>query len=420
MVARSQSKSVEFPRLSVAALWQDEAIRHSVIIFLVLRIATGVVAAFLFANEPVVGRPPLLWFDPVTRVGNANGETYESSLPLNAPLAYVVMPWRTYDTTWYARIAMMGYRSWDNSIVFPPLYPALMALLAPFLGGNYILASLIISNVFCLITFILLYKLVQREFGDNKLAMYTLIALAAFPTAFFLVSGYTETLFMALTLGAFFAAFDRKWWLAGILGFLASLTRLQGAALALPLAWIAYIEYRDHNWKLPALLARAPAALGAGLGTLSYIAYITLSGFGSLERAYNTGWKLTSRPPWQAFYTFFQRLQQGIVPEHEYTNFVITVLFIGLAVLVTYKMKSVYSIYVWSTLFVLLVRYHYGTLLEGAQFESMIRYVLMLFPCFIMIGMAIRRWWYLAPYLVIGLQWHLALLYRFIHWIWVA
>ncbi len=420
MIARSQSKSFRFQGLSIAGLWQDEAIRVSVIVFLALRIVTGLVAAFLFANEPVIGRPPLLLYDPVTRVGNANGETYESSLPLNSPLAYAVMPWRTYDTTWYARIAMLGYRGGDNSIVFPPLYPALMALLAPFLGGNYILASLIISNVFCLIAFILLYKLVQREFGDNKLAMYTLIALAAFPSAYFLVAGYTETMFLALTLGAFLAAFDRRWWLAGLLGFLASLARLQGAALALPLAWIAYVQYQDHNWKLSTLLARAPVVLGAGLGTLSYVAYITLSGFGSLERAYNTGWKLTSRPPWESFLTFFQRLQQGIVPEHEYANFVITLAFIGLSVLVTYKMKPVYAVYVWSTLFVLLVRYHFGPLLEGAQFESMIRYVLMLFPCFIMIGMAIRRWWYLAPYMLIGLQWHLALLYRFIHWIWVA
>jgi len=70
--------------------------------------------------------------------------------------------------------------SHDNSIVFPPLYPALIRLLAPFVADNYVLASLIISNLACLIAFILLFKLIPREFGEDMLATRTLILLAAF------------------------------------------------------------------------------------------------------------------------------------------------------------------------------------------------------------------------------------------------
>ena len=60
--------------------------------------------------------------------------------------------------------------------------------------------------------------------------------LLIFPTAYFLHIGYTEALFMALVLGSFLAARTERWWLAGLLGGLAALTRVNGLVLmpALP------------------------------------------------------------------------------------------------------------------------------------------------------------------------------------------
>jgi hypothetical protein len=419
MIRETQWRWFDFPGEMFSWLWRDDAIRTSVSIFLVLRIVTGVLALIQFAIAPV-GKPSLLWFDPVTRVGNASGETYEMSLPPNSPLAGIVAPWRVYDTAWYIKIAIQGYRH-DNGIVFPPLYPIMIALVVPFLGGNYVLAALLVSNLFCLMAFFLLYKLIQREFGDNKLATRTLILLAAFPTAFYLMAGYTEPIFLALTLGAFLAAFDQRWWLAGGLAFLASLARLQGIALCLPLAWIAYIQCRPQRWTdWRTMLARVPTAVGAALGTLSYVGYITLNNLGSFEAAYNDGWKLTTRWPWESIRTYFDRLSLGIVPEHENNNALILLIMILLAVMVTVKMRPVYALYAWSTLFVIMLRYHYGMLLEGAQFESAFRYVLLLFPCFIAAAMLIRRYWQLALYGLVTIQWQVYLLYNFTHWHWVA
>src|SRR6202022_1648115 len=111
----------------------------------------------------------------------------------------VVAPWHRYDTAWYIKIAIQGYRA-DGAIVFPPLYPILIHLVAPLSGGNYVLAAIVISNLACIVAFILLYKLVLREFrNDRGLALRTLICLAVFPTAFYLVAGYTETIYLALT-----------------------------------------------------------------------------------------------------------------------------------------------------------------------------------------------------------------------------
>jgi Dolichyl-phosphate-mannose-protein mannosyltransferase len=265
MLENYQLRRFELPFRTLVGWWQDNAIRIPLLVFVVMRIVTAVAALIMVANTSL-NRPAMLFYDPVRHVGNASGEVYYQSLPANSPLASIVAPWRVYDTVWYMKIAIQGYRH-DDGIVFPALYPILIRLLVPFTGDNYVLSSLIISNLCCLIALILLYKLIQREFNDDGLATRTMIILAAFPTAYYLVAGYTETLFLALTLGAFLAAFNKRWWLAGILAFFASLTRLQGAVLCLPLAWIAYVQYRDTGWR--AIRDRIPAAIGGGLGTIT-------------------------------------------------------------------------------------------------------------------------------------------------------
>jgi hypothetical protein len=67
--------------------------------------------------------------------------------------------------------------------------------------------------------------------------------LLIFPTAYFLHIGYTEALFMALVLGSFLAARTERWWLAGILGGLAALTRINGLILIPALAAEAFTQW---------------------------------------------------------------------------------------------------------------------------------------------------------------------------------
>lgn len=416
MIENYQLRRLELPFRTLVGWWQDDAIRISIIAFVILRVATGIAALIMVANTSL-SRPAMLYFNPVTRTGNASGEVYYESMPPNSPLSTIVAPWRVYDTVWYMKIAIQGYRH-DDGIVFPPLFPILIRAFVPFSGNNYVLASLLVSNICCLIAFILLFKLIQREFHDDALATRTIVILAAFPTAYYLMAGYTETLFLALTLGAFLAAFDKKWWLAGILAFFASLTRLQGAVLCLPLAWIAFVENREKGTE--AIKARIPAVVGAGVGTVVYLGYIWLNNFGSLDAAFRDGWKLTTKMPWASVQTYLNHLFAGWSYDFENANAFVLLIMILLAVYVTFKMRPVYAIYTWSTLFVLMARYHYGFALQGAQFESIIRYVLMLFPCFIAGAMLLRNWRQLAPYLLVALPWQILLLSNFLHWHWVA
>src|SRR5258707_14025527 len=65
----------------------------------------------------------------------------------------------------------------------------------------------------------------------------TWLFLCIFPTAFFFFAAYNESLFLLLTASAFLAMRRQKWWLAGILGFLAALTRSAGLFLVIPFLW---------------------------------------------------------------------------------------------------------------------------------------------------------------------------------------
>ncbi len=391
--------------------WRDDAVLFSLVVFIVLRLVTAIAAIIMIQNVPA---PPPRWLD-----WNPSGQTFEQALLPNAPFSNVVSPWHRYDTAWYVKVAIQGYRADDPAIAFPPLYPLLIRMTAPLLGGNYVLAALVISNIACLIAFILLFKLIEQEFKDFGLARRTLVILAAFPTAFYLVAGYTEPIYLALTLGAFLAAFKRQWWLAGLLAALGALTRLQGAILCVPLAWIAYVQYRERGVK--AIVERLPVVLGSVIAVGGYLMYLAVNHLGSLEAAYETEWNLYTRLPINAFVDFFNRLTHGQAAPFENDNAFALLLIIVFGIIVTIKFRPAYSLYVWTTLGMILLRYHYAPGVQSLpQFESVIRYALLMFPCFIAAAMILREWWMVGLYGIGFGQWMLYLLNNFTHWIWVA
>ncbi len=390
---------------AIVSVWRNESIRFPTLVFLALRVVTGMAALIMVHNIPA---PPPVWL-----AWNPSGQTFAQALPDNAPLANLVEPWHRYDTAWYVKIAIQGYHPDDPSIVFAPLYPVLIHFLAPFCAGNYVLASLLISNAACLIAFMLLFKLVELEFGNVALARRTLIILALFPTSYYLVAGYTETLFLALTLGAFLGALRRRWLLAGGLALLASLARLQGAILLLPLGWIAYVQLRESGFR--ALLARAPVLVGPPLGAAAYMAYVAINNLGAFDAAFADEWQLYTRWPWEVIRAYWQRRISGPLPDFENDNALALLVLIVLGLIVTFKFRPSYIFYVWTTLALILTRYH-----EGPQFESIFRYALLFFPCFIAAGMVLANWYTILLYGAFTTYWQLILLDRFTHWTWVA
>ncbi len=165
--------------------------------------------------------------------------------------------WHRWDTGHYLSIAVRGYDApWRTA--FFPLYPLLERVLMV-LTHNPFTAGLLISNLAGLGMLIVFYRLVKEDF-DHERALRTVLYLSVFPTAFFFASGYNESLFLFLSLLSFYFMRRGSWWLAGISGFLATLTRSAGLALFSlycsirfhdPLAFSHAQAYWNHQLRVP-------------------------------------------------------------------------------------------------------------------------------------------------------------------------
>ena len=116
----------------------------------------------------------------------------------------------------------------------------------------------------------LLGEITVRELGPGA-ARATIVLMAFAPLSFFFSAVYTESLFLALSLGSFYAAYRDRWALAVSLAVLATLTRVTGVLLVLPLILIAW---QSGPRRLPRILAAmaVPAAL------LMFAAFLALQG----------------------------------------------------------------------------------------------------------------------------------------------
>ncbi len=218
-------------------IWRDTAVRHSLFIFLVMRLFFSLWALLALALFPL----------PETPDEGLRPYLGEPILDHGVPGA-LLGPWQRFDSNHYLRMAREGYTNEADS-VFPPLYPFIIHLIGRLLGGSSVAnltAALFISNLACLGLFILLHKVVTAELGSQH-ATRTLVYLALFPTSFFLFAAYTEPLFILLALSAWWAARNGRFWLAGSLGFLASLTRLTGWVLVLPLVYEWWRREKDEG-----------------------------------------------------------------------------------------------------------------------------------------------------------------------------
>ena len=157
--------------------------------------------------------------------------------------------WERFDALWFLRIAAEGYAHADGSAAFFPLYPMTVRLLSFLMGGHPLAASLIVSNLAFLGALIVLYFLTFSELSPEA-ARKTVLYASVFPTAFFFLAPYSESLFLLLSVAAFWAARRRKWPLAGAMGALAAATRPFGVLLAPALALEALQQWRSARLKL--------------------------------------------------------------------------------------------------------------------------------------------------------------------------
>lgn len=177
----------------------------------------------------------------------------------------LVAPGARWDAVWFLRIAEDGYDA--HRAAFFPLYPALVKL-AGALVGSPLLGGILVSVACLLAALAALHRLVALDHGED-VARLTVLLVACFPGALFFSAVYSEALFLALSVGAVYAARTDRWAAVGVLGCLAATTRSAGMVLLVPLAvlwWQGGRRTADLAWLalVPAGLVAYCAALAAG------------------------------------------------------------------------------------------------------------------------------------------------------------
>lgn len=164
------------------------------------------------------------------------------------PANYTVSPqlfsWANFDGEHYLSIAIFGYKNLEQA--FFPLYPMLISFFSrpdPYNLFtsliNSALIGLFISNISFILALIFLWELVKIDFS-KRTAYLTIILLLIFPTSFYFGAVYNESLFLLLSVLAFYSARKGNFLLAGIFGMVASVTRVFGIFLLPALAIEAY------------------------------------------------------------------------------------------------------------------------------------------------------------------------------------
>lgn len=347
----------------------DPALKHALSLFAAVRIPLSLWAALVLGVTQAPTSP-----DDVLR-------PYQGIDPASGGVAGLFLGvWQRFDTLWYLKIAQMGYSPADGSTVYFPLYPLLTRVVGKAMLGNYLVAALIISNVAYIAMLFCLYKLTEAELG-RAAAQRSTLYLAVFPTAFFFLAAYTESLFLTLTLASFLCAFQKRWWMAGVFGLLASLTRLQGIVLLAPLVSM-YV--RATGLQLRKLRPNLLGLLTIPCGALLFLAYQRLVlGSAGLASVYQGQLRAQFVWPWENIIAAMAKIVSLDGTFIDVLNLSVAVIFLIMTVLSFRKLGMEYGIYMTVTLTVLLIR---RTTLQ--PLVSMSRYVLVLFPAFMLWG----RW----------------------------
>jgi Mannosyltransferase (PIG-V) len=136
-----------------------------------------------------------------------------------------------WDSIYYLQIAKHGYQS-PRLAAFSPFYPLLIRAFSG-LAGSFAITGVLISLIAMFVGLVIVRRLTALELGDRS-ANVTVQLIAFGPMAVFLSAVYTESLFLALSAGTFYAARRGRWASAGILGGLATMTRSGGVLLLAP------------------------------------------------------------------------------------------------------------------------------------------------------------------------------------------
>jgi hypothetical protein len=309
--------------------------------------------------------------------------------------------WNRWDAHHYLRLAEVGYvqssppPNTDDPlyIVFFPFFPLAVHIVS-LAVQNLVLSALVVSFAASVGAGYFLFRLVALD-ADEATAWRAVLLLFSFPTAYYLAAPFSEALFLFSALASVYAARTGHWAGAGVAGALATGTRVTGIALA------------------PALLAEVLARRTGVRDRVRRLAWISLAAAGLLTylainqivhgdplyflEVQRTHWFQGLTPPWEPVRVAIESLVAGG------NDFTFTFIYAGriagvlvalsLLVLAVRRLRLPDVLYGWAG-FVLV--------LSAAWLISLPRYLLILYPLFVVGARLGRSPRVLIPLVVAG------------------
>jgi hypothetical protein len=203
-----------------------------------------------------------------------------------------------WDSRWFVWTAEQGYPRTlpmvdghvaGNTIAFFPVYPGVVRWVAHLTSVSTLVVAGVISAVTGLTATLAVGRLVRAWAGTGPATRAALL-FAVFPGTFVFSLMYSEGIVITCLALGLLALLRRRWWLAGLLGMVATATTPIALAFVLSCAWCAVAAIRrDRAWR--ALLAPVLAPLGF----LVYMAWLWAH-TGQLD-----AWRLTEKGGWQSY-----------------------------------------------------------------------------------------------------------------------
>ncbi|MDO8487620.1 MAG: mannosyltransferase family protein [Candidatus Curtissbacteria bacterium] len=303
--------------------------------------------------------------------------------------------WAQWDGGHFINIARLGYFN-PQEYAFFPLLPNLIRFVTIFTFGNLVLAGLIISNVSFLAFLIIFHKLVNKKFG-SQIANISVFTFLTFPSAFFGVAVYSESIFLLLAVLALYFLESKRFLYAALCASLAGATRVVGVFLIIPftisllslrgalrlrsgrqsnLEQIASLTTFARNDIVKALLI--PLSV-SGLFLYSLYLYLKFGDpfyFSTVESV----WHRSFVNPFSTIYSYLT-INVFAKPFNDYLDIAAT---LGFLVILALGFRKIPKSWWFYSLLVILVPASTGTL------TSMPRYVLSAFPVFILLGIYLK------------------------------
>jgi Gpi18-like mannosyltransferase len=319
-----------------------------------------------------------------------------------------------WDGGWYVLVAKGGYRfepGLRSNAAFAPAYPMAIRLTHGLFRGesdaSWFFAGLVVSNIALLLALVYLIRIVRLD-ADQATASRAALYLLVFPSTLFLSAFYAESLFLFASLAAFYHARRNQWLAAGLFGAITALTRPPGFLIAFGLA-VEYLAQR--NFRLRQLrpnflwLGLIPAAFG-GMSAYFHFRFGNMFAMRDAQAAWGGAWGTFKGP----LYPLLQFAKARPL-HYEVVDTSFAILGFVMTIYTACKLRISYGVYA-VTCFLFLISW--------GSYESIARYVLIIFPMFLGFAAWGRNEVFHRAYLIIGSALAALFMAEFAMWRWVA